>query len=498
MFSFQYEIDINEFKKSISNQSSSSNNVNPQNYPAVSSYQNLWVFDFDSTLFRSPLPNPKLWSSKLIGKLISDCCWFYDERTLCAPYIPSVPSNEWWNSDLVRKVEEALQEPNNLVILLTGRNRGKFGNRIKELCRIKQDPALPFHFVFCKEITSLEEVEIKKAYASTFDFKTGVLAELLEQFPSISRIVMFDDRENHIKLFKEKLEAWKDLDKIKSFEMNLVSDLDLTMPQDLESTLVLDLIKSHNDRIIACMEKPELPVEFTKLAIEATSCENAKAKRKTISAFQNTIEVIDEIEFCAIFLDQNSKERLQNNFSQPCGWKVKCDHMTISFGKINESLVAEIGGLGTKHTMTATHFGIYNDNCMAVKLDAAGLKSENETIHITLYISQSGNARQSNLITEWKSLPEPITLNGILDVKKVIGMKSALPPAIIKNEVSIGQLVMKHHPHLKGKEIGMMVDFVKRWMLQQFVVNLDENQANIEYFVSTADFSRVVAKNNDD
>jgi hypothetical protein len=44
----------------------------------------------------------------------------------------------------------------------------------------------------------------------------------------------------------------------------------------------------------------------------------------------------------------------------------------------------------------------------------------------------------------------------------------------------------------------MMVDFVKRWMLQQFVVNLDENQANIEYFVSTADFSRVVAKNNDD
>ena len=500
MFYFQYEIDINDFKKTHFFQSSDHNETESLSYRKVS-FENLLVFDFDSTLFRSPLPNPKLWSSKLIGKLISDCWWFNDERTLSAPYIPFIPSNDWWNPDVVAKVDAALKNPMNLVILLTGRNRGKFGERIKELCKMKKDPDIAFHLLLCKELKSLPESGVVKEYMSTFDFKIGVLTEILCQFPSISRIVIYDDRHNHIKLFSEKLDEWKNSSKITDFEMNLVTDMDSTMPHDLETQLVLDLIKTYNDRIFTCTEKPELSVELTKLSIEATSCDDvskSKARKNTISSFRNPIELVDKIEYCAIFLDNESRDLLQTKFSQPPGWKVKCDHMTVSFGKLNESLVAEMGGLGTKHTIIATHFGIYRDTCVAVKLDSTRLRSENETMHITLYISQNGSARQSNLITEWQRLPEPITLMGTLNVKKVTGIKTEPPPPIVKSEVSIGQLVIKYHPRLKGKEIGIMVDFVKRWMSQQLFVNLKGNRANIEYFVSTTNFSQIVAEQTND
>ena len=497
MHDFQYQVDINIFKKNLlsstkptkptTSASLLSNNTNNS-----SLYTQLCVFDFDSTLFRSPLPNPKLWSSKLAGKLISDCWWFFDARTLQSPYIPENPSNEWWNAEVVEKVAAALANPENLVIVLTGRNRRIFDSRIKQLIHEKTYPTLPVHLIICKEVKALEESGSGKEYASTLDFKIGVLTEFLSEFPSINSIALYDDRENHIKLFDQTLDIWKKGGKITSFTLQLVTETDMYMEADIEKELVFDLVKSHNDRIAACVADPGLSVQFTHLSIEAESTENLRARRKTISNFRTPIELEDEIEYSAIFLDADSKTKLLTEFPIPAGWKPKSDHMTVSFGKINQELVDEMGGLCSVHRLLITHFGSYKDCCSAVKVDPDGkVKSENEVMHITLFISQSGNARQSNLITEWQPLPTLLELQGTLDVKKVMGMKAEPPPPVIKNEVSIGQLVMKHHPHLKGKQIGIMVAHVNKWMSKQFVVNLEGNKANIEFFISNADFSLI-------
>lgn len=184
---FQYQIDINSFKSSLSQEG------------RFQSFKNLLIVDFDSTLFKSPLPNPNLWSSKLVGKLISDCSWFYDQRTLSFPFIPESPGDEWFNADIVTQITKASLKQENLIILLTGRNRSIFGDRVKQLCK-----SLPFHLVFCKEVKAIEESGSKKEFSTTFDFKIGLLEEVLSQIP-IKNILMFDDRESHIKLFDEQL-----------------------------------------------------------------------------------------------------------------------------------------------------------------------------------------------------------------------------------------------------------------------------------------------------
>lgn len=356
------------------------------------------------------------------------------------------------------------------------------------------DDGMQSKFVVSDELNQILSHVDDKVYNTTIDFKLDVIQELLSVFPSLKHVEVFDDRQTHVKFFHDALEKWKIAQRIATFQTHLVSVDDCLMPTELERELVLDLVKTHNDRIYACMADPKVSQQMTMLSIEASpSIDEVSAtvpRRKTISNYRKPIELIDHVEYTAIFLESASKELLQSTFKTPDGWKIKSDHMTVSFGSANEEMIEKLGGLESTHTMIATHIGNYNDLCIALKLDTStGLVSENETPHITLHVSQAGNARLSNQITEWTFLDAPIELKGKLNVKKVTGIKEEPVKPIEKQQVSLGELVLKHHPHLKGKEIGSAVEKVKDWMAKQFVVNEDGNRANIEYFIENLKLS---------
>ena len=94
---------------------------------------------------RSPLPNPDLWSSELSGLLISDLGWFTDPRTLGHPGIPLHPDLEWFDPDVVRDALSAMQDPSTtLTVLLTGRRRTLYGDRVVEICMNLKPLAMPF------------------------------------------------------------------------------------------------------------------------------------------------------------------------------------------------------------------------------------------------------------------------------------------------------------------------------------------------------------------
>jgi hypothetical protein len=117
MEKFEYDIMIQEFDRL-----------------PVEKTRKLAIYDFDSTLFNSPLPNPKLWTKSFMGKILSDCQWFCDIRTLSDPYIPNVPGDEWWNDEILNKAKASLAESDTLTILLTGRRKVPFLDRIRNLC----------------------------------------------------------------------------------------------------------------------------------------------------------------------------------------------------------------------------------------------------------------------------------------------------------------------------------------------------------------------------
>lgn len=72
----------------------------------VSRFHTVKVFDFDQTLFQSPLPNPALWDPSFIGILTSwaycGTGWWHNPGTLeMGPEIEASLWDGWWNEAIV-------------------------------------------------------------------------------------------------------------------------------------------------------------------------------------------------------------------------------------------------------------------------------------------------------------------------------------------------------------------------------------------------------------
>ena len=84
--------------------------------------------------------------------------------------------------------------------------------------------------------------------------------------------------------------------------------------------------------------------------------------------------------------------------------------MTIAFGKPQREDVMEYinNNMGKEVEFTAVELG-KSDTVMAVKV-RTDIPSNNKITHVTLAVSPNGKTVQSNFITDWKPLPEPIKL----------------------------------------------------------------------------------------
>jgi hypothetical protein len=81
-----------------------SEQLSDDNY--VSGFHTVKVFDFDQTLFQSPLPNPALWDPSFIGILTSwaycGTGWWHNPGTLeMGPEIEASLWDGWWNQAIV-------------------------------------------------------------------------------------------------------------------------------------------------------------------------------------------------------------------------------------------------------------------------------------------------------------------------------------------------------------------------------------------------------------
>lgn len=71
------------------------------------------IFDFDQTLFQSPLPNPALWDPSFLGTLTSwNYCgtgWWHNPGTLeLGPEVEASCWEGWWNEEVVSSVFKVL------------------------------------------------------------------------------------------------------------------------------------------------------------------------------------------------------------------------------------------------------------------------------------------------------------------------------------------------------------------------------------------------------
>ena len=459
---------------------------------------------------------------------MSDCEWFQDPRTLSAPYIPDTPGTEWWHAETVRQAEHDLvmsRTEGVLVVLMTGRRHDLFSARIKSLCVTK---SLEFDLFFFREGHEKQAFNARH-YASTVDFKLAVVKFVLSKITSIVFATVYDDRDKHLSLFKTFLEAQVARGILRSYKVCCVlqeKTMQQYMPKELERALVGELVNRCNLRIENAMdqknhglyvdtqpvisdrmisESPASRLRSSPIGSSVASTSNIieahaplktdLSKKASISMFRSKIEMVEIVYFTAIILDASSHTLLTAKFPLQPTWALKAHHMTVSFGEASNETVTEMGGFGSMHIMTVTHFGEIEGRVQAVRITKSGkskhpIITTNAVPHITLQISTTGVSRDSNDITEWKPV-EQFEVCGTLQNTMITDLVRRPSEAQTANAVSVGSLVMKHHPTLKGKSIGVVCRRVEDWMSKTFIENLETNRSMIEWFIQSLDTSDV-------
>ncbi|KAJ3294536.1 hypothetical protein HK104_003500 [Borealophlyctis nickersoniae] len=450
----------------------------------------LLIFDFDSTLFRSPQPNPRLWHPDLAGMIIGQCNWFQDARTLCPPYLPEQPGLEWWDEETVEMARKGLERDDTICVLMTGRNHDIFSERIRQLA-LALDPPLKFDMFFFREG---QDPYHPNHHPTTMDFKLAVLDRMLSSFTTLTHVEFFDDRVRHADAFRDQLSGLVTPGRLKSFDVHLVEhhpSRDMHLPPDLEKALVLELIATTNAQIAERKEEEDKLEKEKKSRSKAEIKAEAKAraKAKAMGKFRacaawtltrTTILVEERPRYTAVFLDYQCSAKLLNEFPPPCGWTPHADHITVNMGPANE-LTERMGGLGSEIHALVVAFASLRNRVTAVKVEPdpshpPPLLSENETPHVTISVGPEGKPRDSNFIKRWDPLPSPIPIWGILREEMALGLKKVVSKP---KAVSIGSLVKDQFTELQGRQIGGVVNAVEQWMAEHRVENSEANRGII-------------------
>lgn len=154
--------------------------------------KNLHVFDFDSTLFRSPV-KPDWWPEK---------GWWSKPESLGPPCVPEKPGADWWVSSTVEAAKKAVSDPETYAVLATGRLAGKFHARMFEL--------------LSQQGLRFDEVHLTPG-GGTLPFKLRVIEGLIQRLP-IEKVEIWEDRSEHVGAFESVIRQFG-----KEFEIHLVS-----------------------------------------------------------------------------------------------------------------------------------------------------------------------------------------------------------------------------------------------------------------------------------
>ncbi|KAI1315922.1 hypothetical protein EDD11_000172 [Mortierella claussenii] len=396
------------------------------------------VFDFDQTLFQSPLPNPALWDPSFLGILTSwNYCgtgWWHNPGTLeLGPEAEATCWEGWWNEEIVQKVHESSRDPGCLTVLLTGRNGPTFGQKLIEMVNRK---GMDFDLIATKPTTvarikensidnnnSINNHTSKKTTAvsptkrvsskaverylkvHTFNTKHDFLYNILYEYPSIRSMRLWDDRPCQIAKFRQVGQEWLDNKMLDHFEITAVQEPLLFMDPARETELVLKMVEANNQQVDIEASggpflvpgvgpiprtRPELndrniwdPYETyvpqTRIKIEVT-----KVVRYTGVMFSEAVQRF----FNERFGNGDVQQRQQHQWIQQpdalsgqdlAKWVVPDDlHVTLCLGTATEEHLQSIGGLGATVLVEVDAVGQCEERIWALRVKELDVSPDND------------------------------------------------------------------------------------------------------------------------
>jgi hypothetical protein len=171
----------------------------------------------------------------------------------------------WWNEDVVAEARRAIQDPQVLTVLLTGRRIHPFASLIKQMLSTKNlvfdvlglrpDPASA-----PADNNALGFNEIPDTFSTTMDFKACFILHLRSKVTSLQEVVMWDDRPSHLPVLKRFVAG---LTKDGYFLHGSVESVIAVRPRynpEWEIKLVTTILESHNHALQKTNDRPLAPV----------------------------------------------------------------------------------------------------------------------------------------------------------------------------------------------------------------------------------------------
>jgi len=396
------------------------------------------IFDFDGTIFKSPVPNRKLWDSTLLGKIMSmktqgGLGWFQDPLTLAVPYVPQNPDDMWFVQHVKDAVLESMVNPNSKTVLLTGRST-LYADRIKEIVASAKLEFDDFGFQSSNKETT------------TMEFKMDFIRKMISKYHPNS-INMYDDRIKHYARFKTFLKD--EYAMLTSSVTHIDPSGETLLLKDLEIELVSKMNESSNNKL--CWK--------------------------------------ETVQYTAVVLDKESVKILKQNIPPILDWTPYYHHMTIHATKLPEEEQNKLGipsrsniGLGKEVILTVTSIG-QSDKAYAVQVE--GFVSSNKIHHITCCVSSIGKAVDSNFIKEWNPIENEFTVKGIIsEVSKMAYINKQPKQSGAKSTSKMTPLGKLYKDNAKSQTVNVKdaITQIKDWMLQNNLSDDKENESQvIEY-----------------
>ncbi|KAI1429002.1 hypothetical protein F5Y12DRAFT_782248 [Xylaria sp. FL1777] len=364
--------------------------------PAPDKISTIHVYDFDNTLFQTPLPNPRLWNSATMGRLGSPDIfvnggWWHDSRILAATG-DGVEREEprawdgWWNEKIVELVHLSMKQKDALCVLLTGRSERGFSDLIK---RIVKSKGLEFDMMGLKP----EVGPNSERFKSTMLFKQAFLRATMETYKHAQEIRIYEDRTNHVIGFREFLDEYnKSLQDFRNqssrgpiaAEVIQVADVSTNLDPVVEVAEVQHLINSHN------------------LIVD----DRSKRGRSERLAIRKTVFFT-----CYMILPDTTKQLigLVAPHLPDSEVKYQANAVIITPKPCPPGVLEKIGGMHAKMRWSVAGIGSWDNNLWAISLQpvpaSAPYHTDSATPSVVIATRRGARPSDVNKIQQWQPIP---------------------------------------------------------------------------------------------
>ncbi|KAF6219341.1 hypothetical protein HO133_005166 [Letharia lupina] len=357
--------------------------------PPVDQVKALHVYDFDNTLFMSPLPNQKLWNGQTVGFLQTQECfvnggWWHDQRILEATG-QGIEKEEpkawegWWNEQIVDLVGLSIKQNDTLTVLLTGRSEHNFADLIKRIVASKD---LSFDMICLKPQAGPNS----ERFRSTMMYKQAILEDLVHTYKDADEIRIYEDRPKHTKGFRDFFE---------SFNANLLSPAAQTprKPIVAEVIQVADQVKT----LDPVVETSEVQRMINNHNSQNKAGRNLEIKR-TVFYTGYLIAPMDTAKLLTLVKPHPNMPETDVKFL--------ANNILITFGPAQSPLLNKVGGIGFKQTWQVTGFASLDSKVWAARVSPVPpisiFHTDNHVPFVLLAHHKTARPGDANRIQNWQ------------------------------------------------------------------------------------------------